>query len=171
MIITHKRIEKSYTSFSARSLFVLGILEQKPGTNLCHQVWLPSQIYLWSAHLSGWSSLHPNVTNVRYSKGYLPYEDVWIVFCLCELYQKPELFKDDLTLWYKANYVTPIRKYVWTLVLVPRRQMREMREKDFVDQLLHFTLIYLMTDNFSLVIFEKLKFWYNYKNKEGTHPP
>lgn len=171
MIITHKRIEKRCTSFSARSLFALGILEQQSDTKLCHKVWLSSQIYLWSAHLSGWLSIHPNVTNVRYSKGCLPYEDVWIVFCFVWALSEAELFKDDSTLWYKANYVTPIRKYVSTLFLVPRSQMREMRGKDFVDQLLHFTLIYLMTDNFSLVIFEKLKFWYNYKNKEGTHPP
>ena len=28
-----------------------------------------------------------------------------------------------------------------------------------------------MADNFSLEIFEKLNFWHNYKNKEGTRPP
>ena len=49
-------------------------------------------------------------------------------FVFCEPYQKPKLSKNDLTLLYKVNYVTPISKSVSALVLVTRREMRQMRE-------------------------------------------
>ena len=43
-------------------------------------------------------------------------------------------------------------------------------EIDFIDRLLHFSLIHLVTNNLSLGIFEKLNFCYNNKKKEATAP-
>ena len=45
------------------------------------------------------------------------------------------------------------------------------REIDFIDRLLQFTWIHLVTDNLSLGIFEELNFCYNHKPKKAIPPP
>ena len=60
-----------------------------------------------------------------------------------------------------SNHIDSICKYVPPFPLMTQIQKREGSR--FVHQFLHFTLIHLVTDNFSLGIFEKLLFGYNHK--------
>ena len=89
-----KRIGKSCALFSNRSFFVLSIFKNKSDTNLCHQsliAFTNTYEVTISVVIHRWRSLHPNVTNMRYSKGRVPYEGEYIVCFLCEPYQKLNL--------------------------------------------------------------------------------
>ena len=120
-----------------------------------------------------WRSLHPNVTNVRYFQGYVPYEGECIVcYFMWDLAIKSLSPLKMISSYYKSllsNRVGSICNYVPPFVLVTQRQMREMgREIDFFDRLLYFTFIHLLKDNLSLWIFEKLNFCHHHKNEEAT---
>lgn len=79
-----------------------------------------------------WRSLHPNVTNVRYFKGCVPYEGECIVcYFMWDLAIKSSSLLKMISSYYKtllSNRVGSICNYVPPFVLVTQRQMREMGE-------------------------------------------
>lgn len=117
-----------------------------------------------------WRSLHSTVTNVRYAKGCVFYEGERIICCflwaLSEVQALQWWFDRIIQLYSQTILAQTLNMWHPSLSGHEDKWEKWEREIDFIDRLLQFTWIHLVTDNLSLGIFEKLNFCYIISRKK-----